>query len=491
MSNEILILYDIAAQVEVDFIKELFNEYKYRFTPITTNAFLTPEIFKDIPNLILCFSTNVVAFAIIRNFCIVVKPKIIISLSDEAGDREQYDELALHTKLLFRQYNHYESKYDNIRIIPLGYASGMMKNYKNNNLIPSSKRSILFSFVGDKNKSGREDSLKIIEDNWVMPFFKNNISVEEMRDFYMSSVFVPNLRGWISQECFRLYEATICGCIPVVVGDRDELLKTFFISDVIPPWIFAHTWEEAVCKCKELWNDKTKLDEKQLSILQWWKYTLFRIKFLIKCTIEEYHFYSQEGQDKFLMTLDCIKTKKDGYFVDIGANDGVKFSNTKLLEDIGWNGVCVEPLPETFEKLKVNRNCIVCNYAISQKEGEIDFQQIFGEVEMLSGIVDSYDERHVARIKTELELHGGERRIIKVKSVPFSKLIDRHNIDYLSIDVEGAEMEVLRSIDFSKHNITIISIENNYNSAYIPNFLSEKGYKCVSIIGHDWFFIKN
>lgn len=475
--------------MEVDYIKELFSEYKYRFTPITTNSFLTPEIFKDIDRLVVCFSTNVIAFEIVRNFCIIVKPKIIIALSDEGGDREQYLELSKYTKLYLTQYNNYEKQYSNIKTIPLGYASGMMKNFRGS-LVASSKRPILLSFIGDINKNTRSENLNFIEENWIKPYVKNNISPDEMRDIYMSSVFVPNLRGWITQDCFRLYESTICGCIPVIVGNANELRKTFSYVDVIPPWIFANTWQEAIEKCKILYSDKEKLNCRQASILQWWRYVLFSIQSTIRFTLENYHFYSQEGQDKFLLSLDFIKQKKNGVFIDIGANDGVTFSNTKLLEDIGWNGVCIEPLPETFEKLRQNRRCEVYNVAITDKEGEIEFQQIIGQSEMLSGILENYDERHTKRIEREIGEHGGQRHIIKVKGVPFSKLIDKENIDYVSIDVEGSEMNVLKSIDFTKHNITLFSIENNYNTEEIPNFMKEKGYKKVAVVGHDWFFLK-
>ena len=61
-------------------------------------------------------------------------------------------------------------------------------------------------------------------------------------------------------------------------------------------------------------------------------------------------YYSQDGQDKFLIE-ELFKDKKNGFYVDIGANDGVNLSNTKILEDIGWDGVCVEPLPQSFNEL--------------------------------------------------------------------------------------------------------------------------------------------
>lgn len=485
MSKEIVILYEICNTSEADYIRELFCDYVYRFTPIDTSSFMNPDIFRDIEHLVVCFSTNTIAYEIIRNFCLVTKPKIIIALGDEGGQRETYNQLSTCSKLLLRQHNYYAKK-ANVRTIPLGYSPGMMKNFKGT-ILPSSKRSILLSFVGDLEKSDRMENLKLISEHWITPFIQNGITPEKMRDVYLSSVFVPNFRGYISLDCFRLYEASLCGCIPVVVGDKNELFKTFSYMEILPPWIFATSWQEAIEKCKKLFEDKNELDKRQLSVLHWWKWAVTRIQTLIRFTIENYQFYSQEGQDQFLIHF----FKNKGFFVDIGANDGVKFSNTKLLEDIGWDGVCVEPIKETFEKLKQNRKCNCFNVAVSQKEGKVQFQRILGEAEMLSGMFHTYDERHVKRIEKEIEQHGGEKQIISVMSIPFSNLIERENIDYVSIDVEGAEMEVLQSINFSKHNITLLSVENNYNSEDIPNFLKQKGYTLHTIIGHDWFFVKN
>lgn len=184
--------------------------------------------------------------------------------------------------------------------------------------------------------------------------------------------------------------------------------------------------------------------------------------------------YSQEGQDKFIYET-FFKGQQYGFFVDCGANDGITYSNTKLFEELGWNGICIEPIPSAFEKLKQNRSCYCIEAAVG-KESEYEFNCIEGYAEMLSGIVDKYDPKHLERIDREIKTYGGSRKTIKVKGFDFNK-IDVTQINYLSIDVEGGESEIIDSIDFNKFKIKVISLENNYGIKY--NLPKHKYYgKC-------------
>ena len=149
--------------------------------------------------------------------------------------------------------------------------------------------------------------------------------------------------------------------------------------------------------------------------------------------------FSQDGQDIFL-TQELFKGKTDGIYVDIGANDGVTLSNTKLLEDLGWEGTCIEPIPSSYEKLVKSRKSNNLNIAISKDLGDFEFLQIDGYSEMLSGLLSEYDPRHLERIDREIKTYGGTKKIVKVKCEPFSTAIKYKHIDYLSIDVEGGEI---------------------------------------------------
>jgi FkbM family methyltransferase len=205
-------------------------------------------------------------------------------------------------------------------------------------------------------------------------------------------------------------------------------------------------------------------------------------------------FYSQYGQDKWLYS-NYFKDKLDGTFLEIGADDGVDKSNTKFFEELGWVGMCVEPSPKRFKLLKQNRSCVCENYAISDKICEVEFMDISGWGKGLSGIVDYYSKEHKKRIENEIKhpLNGGSE-IIKVKTELLSNLLDKHNlkkIDFCTIDTEGGEFEILKTIDFDKYDIKIILIENNYNETKIKEFLKNKDYTIVTRIGVDDVYIKN
>ncbi len=125
-------------------------------------------------------------------------------------------------------------------------------------------------------------------------------------------------------------------------------------------------------------------------------------------------YYSQHGQDKFL-NEEIFQDKENGVFVDIGAHDGVSISNSYFFEKMkNWTGVCIEPIPSVFDKLKNSRKCHMVNCAISDKEGTADFICGTGYVEMLSGLKENYDERHLARANKEIEEYGGKIETVQV-----------------------------------------------------------------------------
>lgn len=202
---------------------------------------------------------------------------------------------------------------------------------------------------------------------------------------------------------------------------------------------------------------------------------------------------SQCGQDKWLIET-LLPHLKKGVFVDVGAHDGISFSNTYFLErQLEWSGIAIEPIPEIFEKLKANRKCQVINGCISSVPGKAKFYRITGYAEMLSGLYNEYDSRHLMRIQREIQQHGGSVEVQDVMSFSFNQLLHDHqifHIDYLNIDVEGAELSILKSIDFKTFDISVISCENNYRDYRIPKFLKKAGYTFHSVVG-DEFYIKD
>lgn len=204
-------------------------------------------------------------------------------------------------------------------------------------------------------------------------------------------------------------------------------------------------------------------------------------------------FYSQSGQDKYLYER-FFKNKRNGIFVEIGAHDGITKSNSYFFEKyLGWSGICIEPISELFELLEKNRSCTCIKGCIANFTGTAEFLKISGYSEMLSGLSSHYDERHLERIEKELQLYGGSKATIQVPCYKLVDIFKTHGIshvDYLSVDTEGSELAVLQSIDFEVIDISIIGVENNYNTQEARKFLTKKGYAYLTKLGGDEFYIK-
>jgi len=193
-------------------------------------------------------------------------------------------------------------------------------------------------------------------------------------------------------------------------------------------------------------------------------------------------FYSQDHQDQYLETH-VFKGYKNGFYVDVGAHDGLSINNTYYFEKYNnWTGINIEPMKKAFDKLvhnrpnNINLNCAVCNH-----DGETEFLCNEGYTEMISGIKNNFDPRHLQRLEQENRQHGSTTDVIKVQTKKLETIYDENNIThihYLSIDVEGSEFEVIQSINFDKVFIDVIGFENNYNdlSTSIINYLENKGF---------------
>jgi len=198
-------------------------------------------------------------------------------------------------------------------------------------------------------------------------------------------------------------------------------------------------------------------------------------------------FYSQTNQDEYLEN-NIFKGYKNGIFMDIGAHDGISINNTLYFEkNNNWSGYNIEPIKSVFEKLVINRpNSININCAVCNNNGTAKFLCNTGYTEMISGLKDNFDTRHVLRLERENEAMGSTTEIIEVNTRTIENICDEYDIkhiDLLSIDVEGAEFEVIKSINFDKVFIEVILFENNYNDTSIPiiDYLINKKYIVLKI----------
>jgi FkbM family methyltransferase len=165
---------------------------------------------------------------------------------------------------------------------------------------------------------------------------------------------------------------------------------------------------------------------------------------------------SQIGQDYWV--CNSLNNKRNGYFIDIGAHDGLWYSNTYYLEkELGWKGICVEPDKDMFNKLKLIRDCICINKAVYDQNTEVEFVSV-EEINTPEGI------RGIRTCLSKLypKINGNSQF---TETITMEKLMTDNNspsnIDYISIDTEGAEYEILSGFPFNKYKVKLWTIEHN------------------------------
>lgn len=194
-------------------------------------------------------------------------------------------------------------------------------------------------------------------------------------------------------------------------------------------------------------------------------------------------FHSQDGQDKYLET-NIFKGFKNGFFVDVGAHDGISINNTLYFERYnGWTGINIEPIESVYNKLVTNRPfCVNINCAVSNTDGNAEFILNKGYTEMISGLKSSYDGRHMSRLQKENIMTNSTTEIVNVCTQRLETIFDEQGVtcvNYMSVDVEGGEYDVIKSINFDKVFIDVIGFENNYNDMSVPivKYLESKNFR--------------
>lgn len=196
---------------------------------------------------------------------------------------------------------------------------------------------------------------------------------------------------------------------------------------------------------------------------------------------------AQLGQD--LWVLERTGFKRGGYFVEFGATDGILLSNTLLLEnEFGWTGLCAEPNPGMFEHLKHNRRCRVSDACVGARTGEsVEFvlaEEFGGMVKDMAA--DMHGERRQA-------YYADPQHRQTMVTVSLNDLLEQHgaprDIDYLSIDTEGSEPEILEAFPFDRWRIRLITVEHNFgpNRERLRRLLEPIGYRRTEAQWDDWY----
>lgn len=196
---------------------------------------------------------------------------------------------------------------------------------------------------------------------------------------------------------------------------------------------------------------------------------------------------SQLRQDVFVLSVLNFKSK--GFFVEFGATNGIDLSNTYLLEKhFGWNGILCEPAKIWHKDLTTNRDAVIDTSCVWTKSGQ---RLLFNETKQpeLSSISNlSVNDEHI-----EARKNG---KTYAVETVSLDDLLAKHaaprRIDYMSIDTEGSELEILMAFSFQNYDISIITVEHNFTDSRrkIEQLLRKKGFvKLMESISafEDWY----
>ena len=197
---------------------------------------------------------------------------------------------------------------------------------------------------------------------------------------------------------------------------------------------------------------------------------------------------AQNYQDIFVLL--ATKFKKNGFFVEFGATNGVDLSNTYLLEkSYGWKGILAEPAKVWHDELYKNRNVSIdlsCVWKVSNDIVNFNMADT-AEYSTISEFSDS--DHHYKKRKNGVTYD--------VETISLNDLLKKYDapkkIDYLSIDTEGSEFEILNNFDFNEYDISIITCEHNYTSSRdeILTLLNGHGYirRFTGISKwDDWYF---
>lgn len=198
------------------------------------------------------------------------------------------------------------------------------------------------------------------------------------------------------------------------------------------------------------------------------------------------YFCSQFGQDLFV--LNELNFKKNGFFVEFGATNGINSSNTYLLENkFNWSGILAEPAKVFYNELNKNRKCFIeTNLVWKNSKSRLLFHEDFaGGLSTIKKFIDN--DTQIRKKKKEYIL----------ETISLNDLLVKYNapkiIDYLSIDTEGSEFNILNNFNFNKYKFRIITCEHNFtsNKNKIHKLLTKNGYvkKHSSLVSFvdDWY----
>jgi FkbM family methyltransferase len=192
-------------------------------------------------------------------------------------------------------------------------------------------------------------------------------------------------------------------------------------------------------------------------------------------------FYSNMGQDKWVSEV-VFPGVTDGFFLDVGSGDGTVMSNTKTLEQKGWTGICIDAFPKNMQ----DRTCQVFKEAVSDESGrKVKF---FAHPGLWGGIVDTLSDTRKKIVDTA--------PVVEFTTVTLRDILERAKaprfIHFVSLDIEGGEINALKGFPFDQYRIGALTVEHNYHEpqrTIIRTLMESHGYKYVHTSVRDDFYM--
>ena len=201
----------------------------------------------------------------------------------------------------------------------------------------------------------------------------------------------------------------------------------------------------------------------------------------LKETLGVVSFPSQIGQDKWVLET-VFPDVRNGFFVDVGSGDGIVRSNTYSLERRGWTGICIDPFPTNMQ----GRTCRVFKEVVYGEAGKRVLFHTAGEIGGVAETLDTWKRR------------AETSPAVAFTTVTLGDILERASapsfIHFMSLDIEGAELEALRGVPFDKYSFGALAIEHNYEGRKrndIEMFLERHGYSRVHTWFQDDFFVRS
>jgi FkbM family methyltransferase len=214
-----------------------------------------------------------------------------------------------------------------------------------------------------------------------------------------------------------------------------------------------------------------------------------RIHEVRRMRIPTYPYASQAGQDMVVDRL--LGGKTGGVFVDVGGYDGVTGSNTLFFEMYrGWTGILIEPVPLNHARAAMLRRCPCLPMAVADSDGTADLIVVDKGFTQMSGLAASYDPAILAKVRADPR-HAETRVTVQTRTL--AQVMDEAGIpyaDFVSLDIEGGEVAVLKSFPFARLPVAIWAIENNTGTSEIGQIMRSHGYELAEFCGPDeiWRF---